>query len=293
MKTKFISLKYDDMYRGVFAHENVRKQFLSDVLEIPLESIRTARLVAPHLWKRYRSQKFGILDMALELNNDTKINVELQIRMQKHWVKRQLFYLARMYDEDLKTGQDYSKLKKCISIGILDFKLLECESNHSVYWLRNEKGEGLTELWEVHIIELGKSLQGNRLDGWVQLFNAGSWEELDMLAAKYKDLTEAAEVMKRMSLGKALRYRYEAHLKAVRDRHGEDEYVRDQGRAEGIVMGKAEGKAEAVLQLLEDLGEIPDALKVRIQEETDLQVLGRWLKAAARVESIGEFEDNL
>ena len=35
----------------------------------------------------------------------------------------QLFYLAKMYDEDLRSGQDYSRLKKCISIGILDFKL--------------------------------------------------------------------------------------------------------------------------------------------------------------------------
>lgn len=70
--------------------------------------------------------------MALELNDDTKINVELQIRMQKHWIKRQLFYLARMYDEDLKLGQDYRKLQKCISIGILDFKLLEGEGCHSI-----------------------------------------------------------------------------------------------------------------------------------------------------------------
>lgn len=105
--------KYDnDVYREVFAHENVRKQFLSDVLELPLESIRTARLVTPHLWKWYRSQKQGILDMALELDDDTKVNVELQVRMQKHWVKRELFYLAKIYEEDLRVGQDYGRLKR-------------------------------------------------------------------------------------------------------------------------------------------------------------------------------------
>lgn len=137
------------------------------------------------------------------------------------------------------------------------------------------------------------SLKYDRLDGWIQLFNAKSVEELDMLAAKYKNLAEAVDVMKRMSLGKALRYQYEAHLKAVRDRYGEEEYIRDQGRAEGISMGKTRGKAEDVLQLLEDLGEVPDALKVRIQEETDLQVLGRWLKIAARADSIAGFEANM
>ena len=293
MKTNpksIISMKYDDMFHAVFTHENVRKQFLSDVLEIPLESIRTARLVTPRLWKRHRRQKLGILDIALELGDDTKVNVELQIRMQQQWVKRQLFYLARMYDEDLLMGQNYSRLKKCISIGILDFQLLDSESYHSVYRLRDEQGEELTDLWELHIIELGKGLRGERLDDWIRLFQAKSEEELEMLTTKNKGLAEAAEVMKRMSLGRTLRYYYEAHLKAVRDRYGEDAYVRDQGRAEGLAEGIAQGKAEAILQLLEDLGEIPTALQKRIQAETDLQVLHRWLKAAAKAESIAEFE---
>ena len=297
-----ISLKYDDMFHEVFACEIVRKQFLSDVLEIPLDSIRSAGLVSPRLWKRHRRQKLGILDIALELNDDTKINVELQIRMQQQWVKRQLFYLAKMYDEDLLISQNYSRLKKCISIGILDFNLLAGEHCHSVYRLRDEKGKELTDLWELHIIELKKGLPGDRLDDWIRLFHAESKEELEMLATKNKGLAEAVEIMKRMSLGKTLRYYYEAHLKAVRDRYGEDAYVRDQGksegiaqgRAEGIALGKAEGialgKAEDILQLLEDLGEVPEPLKKRIQEETDLQVLSRWLKAAAKAETITEFK---
>lgn len=86
-------------------------------------------------------------------------------------------------------------------------------------------------------------------------------------------------------------------MKAVRDRYGEDEYIRDLARAEGMAEGKAEGKAEgmaeAVLELLNELGDLPDALKGRIQKETNLQVLGKWLKAAARAESIMDFEDKM
>ena len=148
-----------------------------------------------------------------------------------------------------------------------------------------EKGKELTDLWELHIIELKKGLPGDRLDDWIRLFHAESKEELEMLATKNKGLAEAVEIMKRMSLGKTLRYYYEAHLKAVRDRYGEDAYVRDQG----IVLGKADD----ILQLLEDLGTIPKALKERIQGETDLQVLSRWLKAAARAESLEEFEKQM
>ena len=57
--------------------------------------------------------------------------------------------------------------------------------------------------------------------------------------------------------------------------------------------GKAEGKAEAVLNLLEELGEISDDLRVRIISEKDLDVLKRWLKQAVKSESIDEFIEKM
>ena len=54
---------------------------------------------------------------------------------------------------------------------------------------------------------------------------------------------------------------------------------------------KAEGKAEAVIELLEDLGELSDSLKACIMEQTDLELLKKWHKAAAKAKSIEEFEE--
>ena len=54
---------------------------------------------------------------------------------------------------------------------------------------------------------------------------------------------------------------------------------------------KAEGNAEAVIELLEDLGELSDSLKTCIMEQTDLELLKKWHKAAAKATSIEEFEE--
>ena len=62
------------------------------------------------------------------------------------------------------------------------------------------------------------------------------------------------------------------------------------GRAEGWKDGKTKGKAEDVIELLEDLGELSDSLKTRIMEQTDLELLKKWLKAAAKAKSLEEFE---
>ena len=60
----------------------------------------------------------------------------------------------------------------------------------------------------------------------------------------------------------------------------------------GREAGKAEGKAEAVLELLEELGQIPPELRQRILSESDLPVLKKWIKEAAKAESVRQFMDH-
>ena len=233
---ELISLKADYAFRELFSYENVRKQFLSDVLGIPLEEIKEVRVTTPFLWKRRARQKQGILDMALELNRGVKVNVEMQVRRQNAWTKRELFYLTKMYTEDLKAGQDYEKLHKCISIGLLDFNLTEREQYHSVYRLRETDGTELTDLLEIHIVELSKALRGTEaVDDWIRLFNVEKEEDLEMIKAKNAGIREAIGALKEMSLRKNLRYLYEEHMKRIRDRRGEDAYIRNQGKTLNLI----------------------------------------------------------
>jgi len=53
---------------------------------------------------------------------------------------------------------------------------------------------------------------------------------------------------------------------------------------------KAEERAEAVMELLREIGEPSSALEKLIMEQTDLEVLRSWHRIAAKAESIGDFE---
>lgn len=57
--------------------------------------------------------------------------------------------------------------------------------------------------------------------------------------------------------------------------------------------GKALGKAEAILELLEDYGIIPDEIKEKVLVERDIEILKKWHKLAARVTSIEEFTEKM
>ena len=50
-------------------------------------------------------------------------------------------------------------------------------------------------------------------------------------------------------------------------------------------------KIEDILELLEDIGTVPDDLKLVIEAETDFNTLSTWLKPAAKAESIEEFRE--
>lgn len=283
---ELISLKADFAAKELFTHEKVRKQFLSDILGIPLKEIKSVRLVSPFLRKLFRRQKQGILDVALELNNDTKIDIEMQVRMQKHWTKRDLYYLARMYTDELMIGENYDRLPRCISISLLDYELFpDKQEYHSVYRLRDAKGEELTDLWEVHIIELTKALKGSPVDDWIRLFNAREEADLSMIAVKNEGMAEAVRLVKTMSIRKSLRWLYDDYWKAKRDRWAEDDYIREEGITEGI--------AGSILTLLGSAGNVPPDLREKIVSQKDRAVLEQWLLAASEAENIKAFRERL
>ncbi len=58
-------------------------------------------------------------------------------------------------------------------------------------------------------------------------------------------------------------------------------------------MWREVGKAEALLDILEEMGEVPKALEDRVRSETDSEVISRWLKLAVKVNSFAEFENEL
>lgn len=64
---------------------------------------------------------------------------------------------------------------------------------------------------------------------------------------------------------------------------------RAEGKEEGKAEGKAEGQVEYILELLEELGPVPEELCDKLMQETDLTVLKGWFRAARKAETIDHF----
>lgn len=277
-----ISPKYDYVMKELFRNQTVLKYFISDILGIPVREIRTIRLANTFLHRRFRKQKQGILDVLAELNDDTHINIELQIKALKYWDRRQLFYLARMYTGDIQIGENYTRLKRCVGIAILDFNLTEREEYHSIYYLKDQNGHKFSDLLELHILELKKDLtRQDTANEWIQFFNAKTKGDLMMIRTKNPGILEAIRVLNYLSLHNPLRIRFEAYLKWKRDEWAREEYVRD--------LGIAKGRSDDLLEILETLGTVPEELREQIQAEQDLNRLSQWFTLALNCRSLEEF----
>ncbi len=240
-----ISPKSDVAMKELFRNKKILRYFLSDIMEIPQEEIYAIHLKDTFLRRRWRWQKLGILDIVLELNYNTKVNIELQVKFFENWDKRQIFYLARLYSQDLLSGEAYDNLKRCVGISILDFDLSDRPECHTIYTLRDKNGNKFSDVLEIHVLELKKAAAGNSgAEEWIRFFNAKTEEDLDMIKTNNPGILEAIGELRRMSLKNPLRLWYEAYMKSVRDDRAWRNYVWKQAMEEGLEEGRKEGHKE-------------------------------------------------
>lgn len=240
--------------KKIFQEEEVRRRFISAVLSIPLEEIRSTRLLNTHLLRRFRRDKEGIVDIIIELNDDTKIIIEIQVEKYKNWDGRNLYYLSKAFIEGVGTGEDYKKLKKCVSISVLDFNYLQTEKRHSHFMWRDEEGNIYTDLLEIHIIEINKlpgdsvTKEDEAINEWIALFQCRKEEELEMLKTRTSNpgILTAIEVLREMSLSKAIKEEWEYRQKQRRDRHAREEFVYDSGVSAGRELGLEQGIEQGI-----------------------------------------------
>ena len=76
------------------------------------------------------SGKDFIMDIEILLNDNSLINLEMQVNNRHNWSERSLSYLCRTFDQ-LYEGQNYNKALPVHHIGFLDFTLFP--NYHNTY----------------------------------------------------------------------------------------------------------------------------------------------------------------
>ena len=155
----------DFCFKELMRNPKVRQGFIAAIMGKDPKAIRKTTLIPNATKKESKDAKLGILDVMVEMEDGSKVNMEMQVAYFGWWSSRVLFYVSKTYSGQIKEGEDYDALKKCIHVSILDFIHFPQDKKcyRKIAFCDVETGEQYTDLMELHILELKKLPPGIRM----------------------------------------------------------------------------------------------------------------------------------
>ena len=268
---------------GERGSEDELKSFLGAVLGKKLKKITI--LENKTLTPEIIGDKKSILDVRATTDDDTHINVEVQINPYSAMDVRSLFYWSKLYGSALGEGEDYKQLPKTIMINILDFdydyiKIKKRYHTKFHMWEDDERYK-LTDAIEIHFIEMRKfrdlelkDIKNNILHRWLTFFDEQTDEKIiKELMNMDRAIRKANDKLKYLSQDKE--FLRQANLRAI----ALSDYTTSMNNAKAA--GKAEERAEAKAEKLESVkrliemgltdSQISKAMKIPEKDVADLR----------------------
>ena len=229
----------DFCFKELMKNPKVRKGFVAAILGKSPETVRRTTVIETELRRESEDDKLGILDVLVELEEGTRMNMEMQVPYFEYWANRVLFYVSKIYTGQLQKGDDYDKLRKCIHVSILDF--IHFPQDHRCYrritLCDAETGEQYTDLMELHVLELKKlppeDQNENGVIRWMRFLGGKNRKEFEDMAEKDEYIKEAYEDLKKLSLDEQKRLEYEVRQKAIRDHNSQMKSAERRGEKRG------------------------------------------------------------
>jgi predicted transposase/invertase (TIGR01784 family) len=246
----------DYMFRAILQKsERVLKALICALLHMDESEVKSITITNPIQVGEAIDNKEFILDINVTLNNDTVINLEMQVQNLHNWDDRSLSYLCRSFD-GLHSGEDYSQSKTAIHIGFLDFTPFpEAPEFYATYKLLNVKNHHIyNDKFVLSVVSLRETELATeedkawKIDHWASLFKATTWEEIKMIAKKDPAFQEASETLYVMNSDETIRAQCRAR---------EDYYWMERSR---------EKEHERVLAELDDANSRLDAANSKVTD---------------------------
>ena len=282
-----LTMKNDIMFKAFFSkkeNEKFLKSFLSAILG---EKVKIKRVIHDaRLEQLTREQKYGILDLEVELENGEYVNIEMQLKNNNNMEERTTFYASKKITEQMVKGRQYKDLNKVIIISILDYNLINLPEyitktvrvadKHREYEINNKV--------EFYYIELKKFREENPdmkepINQWLAFIDMEKGEWLEMAQKENKEIEEAVEEYETLTGDELVKRLAEIRLMSELEEQSALENAKNEGKEEGkkegmeqgIRQGKKQNKIETAKKLLKL--KIPIEQIIEITELTKEEIL--------------------
>lgn len=273
-----LTLKNNFMFGAVMADEEICKHFLEMVLGFPIERVEVSKERSIIYHPEYKGVR---LDIYAKDENHTHYNVEMQVNKDSALPRRSRYYHSQIDMELLLSGTDYSELPDTYVIFICDYDPYGKKKYVYTFESHCKEDEHIVLGDGVHTIYLStcgenKDEVPKELVKFLEYVKADLYES----TADFEDdfVSKLQRTVRHIKSSREMEERYMLFEELLKSERKE---------------GKIEERIETIMELLADLGPLPEALKERLENETDMSRLKAWFKLAAKAESIEQFEKEI
>ena len=243
-----LKLTNDFIFKKVFCkkgNESILKDLLEAILKMKIKKIELQAEV--ELERELIDDKTGVLDIEATIDDNTIIDIEMQMRNQYNMKERSLFYWAGLYYTGLKKKEEYKENKRAITINIVNFDMFKEGQYHEKIELRREyKNIFLIKKLEIHFIQLSKFLKegqeekDKKMWQWLTFICNKNRKEVERVMKENKEIEKANEELEYLTGDDAVR-----RIAFLRDK-AERDYINNMSgaRKAGLELGREEGIKE-------------------------------------------------
>lgn len=277
----------DFLMSQLASNEEFGREFCRRLLSTLLQrkigrlSIRTQRML-PAATPRLRGIRMDVeVEEFEEPENEEEpvimniYDMEPHLRNDLNLPRHNRFYQARIDSRGLKSGEkDFIHLPNLYILSILNFDPFG--KDHMVYTIRN-RCEEVPELEYDDGLRFYYFYTGGTKGGNCQLRAMLTYMQDSREENAVDEATrEVHDYVNRVKVRPEVR---DAYMTL-------EEYIFYERKDEAI-----DTRVEAILELLEEYGEVPEKVRQRLGETRDIDTLKKWHKLAAKVCSVAEFEE--
>lgn len=291
--------KNDFVFKRLFAASPGLLADLINAVRSNEPPVEVTEVLNPRIDPDELSGKFIVLDVLACDASGRFYNIEMQVRRHAGWNARSTYYLARTLANQLKNGDDYTKLKPVIGIHLLDFDLFDVpQQAHWCFELRDRLRpqvalEGQLQLNVIELIKADRLLQqAGALSAWIAWFE--HWqEESTMSTITHPAVRQAMEELRHLSEDDEARRLAFVRERALRDEASLMNTAREEGREEGLHEGLQRGMQATLLRLLErKFGPLSDDVRTMVTQAGPDHLM-TWTDKLLLADSLAEVFGNM
>ena len=212
---------------------DILKGLISSFQDIEFDEINSVIVQNPISFGETINSKTMVLDVKAILNNNSIVNLEMQVINCGDWPERSLSYLCRCFD-NIESGQGYDSVKGAFHIGFLNYTLFpDAPLFFTSYEMKNAVTNRLyTSKFGISVVDLTLIDMATDEDKkfhrhlWASFFRATTWEEINMIATQDKNIQLAATKLYQLSEDQRIRDELWARQDAIRQQIDFENYHR-------------------------------------------------------------------